>query len=373
MKLVKLKVVSIILSFFIIIFDLSNTFVSAAELNINARCAIALDCKTKTVLYEKNSQQLVPMASTTKIITALVAIQYGNLDKKIEISQKSANINGSTVGYKKGEMISLKELIFGLMLRSGNDAAIAISEGIAGSTEEFVKLMNEYAHIIGICSTHFESPHGLDSDYHYSTAYDLALATAKAKELPLFNEIVSTKDIDANKYNFTRNYHNINKILWQLDDADGVKTGTTGKAGKCLVTSVNINENPLIIVVLNSSERWKETKKIHDYVIKNYDYKKIVSKGNIIAEMSVRNSKNKIQLICNEDIVLPIKKNTVINIKTILPESGIKMPVKKGDKIGNLSIYGDGILIFSQYLEAKNSITKKNIFKKWSLFKLVAK
>lgn len=369
MKLVRFKIISIVLSSVIFFFQLGTSTVFASELKVNARSAIALDCKTKTVLYEKDSQILIPMASTTKIVTALVAIQYGNLDKKIEISQKAASIRGSTVGYRKGEMITLKELIFGLMLRSGNDAAIAISEGIAGSTEEFVKLMNEYAHIIGICSTHFESPHGLDSDYHYSTAYDLALATTKAKELPLFNEIVSTKDIEADKYGFTRSYHNINKILWQLADADGVKTGSTGKAGKCLVTSVNVDNNPLIIVVLNSADRWKETKKIHDYVVNNYEYKEIVPKDKVIAEMPIGNSREKVKLICNEDIILPIKKNAVINIKTNLPESSVDMPITKGDKIGNISIYGDDKLIFSRYMEAKNSINKESKLIKWPFLK----
>ncbi|MDP4177579.1 MAG: D-alanyl-D-alanine carboxypeptidase family protein [Bacillota bacterium] len=364
MNIVKLKVIPVLLCISMLFFNFFYINVSAGEINVDAKCAVALDSKTKAVLYEKNSQMIVPMASTTKIITALVAINYGNLDKKVEISEKAANIKGSTVGYKKGEMISIRELVFGLMLRSGNDAAIAISEGIAGSTEEFVKLMNEYAHIIGICSTHFESPHGLDSDYHYSTAYDLALATAKAKELPLFNEIVSTKDIEAEKYGFSRSYHNINKILWQLDDADGVKTGSTGKAGKCLVTSVNIDDNSIIIVVLNSNGRWKETKKIHDYVVKNYEYKKVISKDTLVAEMPIGDSKNKIKLSCNEDIIIPVRKNAAINIKTVFPSSDIKLPIKKGDKIGSLYIYdGDNKLLFTHYLEAKNGVADKNKIK----------
>ena len=230
-------------------------------LNVDARCAIALGAKSKVVLYEKNAYELVPMASTTKIMTILVALKYGNLDKELEISSKSATMRGSTVGYKKGEKIKLKELLFGLMLRSGNDAAIAIAEGISGSVEEFAKLMNEYANEIGVINTHFQSPHGLDSDEHYTTAYDLAVVTAKAQETKLFNEIVSAKDVDGKTYGFTRSYHNINKILWEIPEANGVKTGFTGKAGKCLVTSAKVQGNDVIVVVLNCTPRWKETKK----------------------------------------------------------------------------------------------------------------
>ena len=197
---------------------------------VYARNAVAIDAKSKRVLYEKNAHLTTAMASTTKIITASVALRYGDLNKKVTISSRAASIRGSVVGYKKGEEITIKELIYGLMLKSGNDAAIAIAEGISGSVEEFVRLMNEYATQIGLIDTHFESPHGLDSGKHYSSAYDLALATAHAKENDLFNKIVATKDIGPGSEGFTRGFHNINKILWQVAGANGVKTGYTGQA-----------------------------------------------------------------------------------------------------------------------------------------------
>ncbi len=167
---------------------------------INARCAIAIDKDTGIVLFEKSANEIVPIASTTKIMTTLVALKYGDLDRKIEISENADKIKGSTVGYKKGEKITLRELLYGLMLRSGNDAAIAIAEGIAGSVEGFSKLMNEYASEIGLLNSHFVTPHGLDKDEHYSTAYDLALATATAKKYEIFNQIVSAKDIKKEEY-----------------------------------------------------------------------------------------------------------------------------------------------------------------------------
>lgn len=233
---------------------------------VNARCAIALDKDTHEVLYEQNAYEIVPMASTTKILTSLIAIEQDDLNVPVKISKKAASIRGSKVGYKENEEITLKELIFGLMFKSGNDAAIAIAEHIGGSIEGFADIMNHYARSIGILDSHFESPHGLDSSEHYSSAYDLAILTCKGMDYDLFREVVGSKSISKDKYNFTRDYNNINKILWKIPGANGVKTGYTGQAGKCLVSSVNNNGKDIIIVVLNCPDRWNVTDKIYQHV-----------------------------------------------------------------------------------------------------------
>jgi D-alanyl-D-alanine carboxypeptidase len=237
------------------------------DFRVNARCAIALDKESGTVLYEQNAYEIVPMASTTKILTALIAIEQGELDKKVTISKKAASIRGSTVGYKENEEITLRELVFGLMFKSGNDAAIAIAEELGKSTEGFAEIMNHYARGIGLLDSHFESPHGLDSSQHYSSAYDLAHLTAKGMDYELFREIVGSKQISKEKYNFTRDYNNINKILWRIPGANGVKTGYTGQAGKCLVSSINNNGKDIIIVVLNCPDRWNVTDAIYKHVL----------------------------------------------------------------------------------------------------------
>ena len=149
-----------------------------SKFRVNARCAIALDKETKNILYEQNAYELVPMASTTKILTSLIAIEEGDLDRVVKISKKAASIRGSKVGYKENEEITLRELVFGLMFKSGNDAAIAIAESLGGSIEGFADIMNHYARSVGILDSHFESPHGLDSNEHFSSAYDLAILTA---------------------------------------------------------------------------------------------------------------------------------------------------------------------------------------------------
>ncbi len=310
---------------------------------VSAKSAVAVDVRTKIILYEKNSEALLPIASTTKIMTALVGIKYGDLNKKLEISSNAANVHGSTVGYKKGEQITLKELLYGLMLRSGNDAAIAIAEGIGGTVEGFSKLMNEYALQIGLTNSHFTTPHGLDSEGHYSTAYDLALVTAAARENKLFNEIVSAKTADGKLLNFTRSFNNINKILWQLNGADGVKTGFTGGAGKCLVTSVKIKGNDVVIIVLNCAARWNETIKISNFIAKNFEFRQMFSKGQTVDTTKADHSSRTVKLISSEDIIIPMynKSNYTYKIEKPLVKN-----ILKGQILGSTCIYQDDKLIF---------------------------
>lgn len=331
---------------------------------VYARNAIAIDARSKRVLYEKNAHIITPMASTTKIITACIALRYGDLNKEVTISSRAASIRGSVVGYKKGEKVTIKELIYGLMLRSGNDAAIAIAEGISGSVDEFVRLMNEYATEIGLIDTHFESPHGLDSPNHYTTAYDLAIATAHAKEFDEFNKIVATKDIDAGSEGFSRSFHNINKILWQIPEANGVKTGYTGQAGKCLVSSVEMEDSDIIIVVINCPGRWKETAKINDYVRKSYEFKKIAEKDEKLKNLSVEKSKDKLNLKSKAAISLPVKKGSNIKVKIKLPKE-IEAPIYSGMKVGTINVYEDKNLIYTTPLYSDSDVRKNKGILRW--------
>lgn len=330
---------------------------------VNARSAIAMDVNSKMVLYEKNAREVIPMASTTKIMTCLTAIRYGNIDNKVTISKRAASVGGSTVGYKEGEVISIRELLYGLMLKSGNDAAIAVSEGISGSVENYIKLMNENASEIGLINTHFESPHGLDSDSHYTSAYDLALLTTKAKENNEFNQIVASKSVDGKAMGFSRSYQNINKILYRLEGADGVKTGYTGNAGKCLVTSVKYENHNIVIVVLNCAARWGETEKIMKYIKDNYTYK-LVAKGKAILTNRKTADGINVSIYSKEDIILPMKNgvNYEVNIKNPME---IKYGVNKENAFGSLCIYEDSKLVSKYKLYgafSKLSKTKSHFF-----------
>ncbi|MDD7793877.1 D-alanyl-D-alanine carboxypeptidase family protein [Clostridium sp. 'White wine YQ'] len=323
-------------------------------MRIDARAAVAIDGKSGAVLYEKNAHSIVPMASTTKIITSLVAINRGKLDEKVVISKSAANIKGSTVGYRAGEQISLRELLYGLMYRSGNDAAIAIAEHIGGTLDNFYIYMNECSRNIGLVNSSFNSPHGLDTQNHYSTAYDLALATRKAMENEVFREIVGTKEIKKDKFNFTRDYVNINKILSIIPEANGVKTGYTGGAGKCLVSSVRYEDRDIIIVVLNCPNRWNETNEIYQYVKANYSECKDLFKVSIPNEKLITSG-----LLKLNEVSMEVPKDGIDSeIYFIKPKKNIL----KGDYIGFVRIKSkkDGKEIYRKNLYSNRNFKKES-------------
>lgn len=303
------------------------------NLKVDARCAIAIDGETNQILFAQNAFEIVPMASTTKIMTALIAINYGDLDREVVISKNAASIRGSKVGYAEGESIKMKELIFGLMFKSGNDAAIAIAEDIGGSIEGFSKIMNDFANSLGIMCSNYESPHGLDSQKHYSSAYDLAILASKAMKNELFREICGSKTITKETYGFTRDYQNINKILWKIPNANGVKTGYTGQAGKCLVTSVNHEGKDIIIVVLNCADRWNQTEKIYNHVCSKYIFKNDSTK-NLVESMGMI----KLASVLEEsDFAYGFKENEKIEIEVF----ALLGDIHKGDTLGKLSLYNE--------------------------------
>ena len=329
--------------------DVDNSLV-LDKLRVNARNAIAIDGTTRQILYEQNCYEVVPMASTTKILTALVTLNEGDLDRELTVTKNAASIRGSKVGYKAGETIKLRELLYGLMLKSGNDAAITIAEGLGGSIENFSKIMNHYATSLGLTTSHFETPHGLDSQKHYSSAYDLAILTAKAMENDTFKEICGEKLITQDKYNFTREYQNINKILWKIPDANGVKTGYTGGAGKCLVSSVKHEGRNIIIVVLNCSDRWNVTEKIFNYVCTNYDFKK-ESNSEIIKSNAISNLGS---IVEEADFQYGSKEKANLEVEVFKPI----MNVLKGDIIGKISLKDEGNEVLRQEIRCNKNISK---------------
>lgn len=338
--------------------DVDNTLV-LDKLRVNARNAIAIDGTTRQILYEQNCYEVVPMASTTKILTALVALNESDLDRELTVTKNAASIRGSKVGYRAGENIKLRELLYGLMLKSGNDAAITIAEGLGGSIENFAKIMNHYATSLGLTTSHFESPHGLDSQKHYSSAYDLAILTAKAMENDTFREICGEKLITQDKYNFTREYQNINKILWKIPDANGVKTGYTGGAGKCLVSSVKYEGRNIIIVVLNCSDRWNVTEKIFNYVCTNYNFKK-ESSSEIIKSNAISNLGS---IIEEADFQYGAKEETNLEVEVFKPI----MNIVKGDIIGKISLKDKDNENLKQEIRSNKNISKEKYNKVLSM------
>lgn len=351
---------------------------------ITASGAVLMDAKTGQILFEKNAYDQLPPASTTKIMTAILAIESNRLGEKATISAKAANTAGSSMYLEKGQIITLHELLTGLMLRSGNDSAVAIAEFIAGSVDDFVVRMNEKAKEIGAYHTHFQNPNGLPTPNHYSTAYDLAWITRYAMNHPIFAEIVNTKHTsvdwkDSRGINHEQNLKNTNKLLWMLAEADGVKTGTTNEAGPCLVASATKNNQRLIAVMLHDKSRWQNSQKLLQWGFDHYELFEYASSGTFIDSVAVEGGFGEsVDAILASDaatVVEEAQKNS-ITVDIDLPDK-IKAPVYQGQKIGELRLLDGNNVVKKVDLLAQTSIEEKTfvrvIFNKLTaLFKLFA-
>lgn len=247
----------------------------------NARAAALIDVESGRLLYSENGDTELPMASTTKIMTAIVAIESGKLHEMVKTSKRAFGKEGSSIYLRLGEEMKLEDMIYGLMLRSGNDAATAIAEHVGGSEEGFVHMMNEKAREIGLLHTSFRNPHGLDDKEHYTTANDLARLTAYALHNPLFRHIVKTKVKTAPNPNDAWDYKwmNKNKMLSLYEGADGVKTGYTKTALRCLVSSATRNGQQLAAVTLNDGSDWVDHSRMLDYGFEAYPSTTLFKRG----------------------------------------------------------------------------------------------
>lgn len=341
---------------------------------INARSALVMDFETGTILYEKNAYRKRPMASTTKIMSAIVALENSDLDEDVLISGKAAGMGGSVMGLKKDTIVKMRDLLNGMLICSGNDAAVAIAEHIGGSVEGFCELMNEKAIEIGAFSTSFSNPHGLDAENHYTTAYDLAKITRYALKNPYFSEIVKKKEY----YYKGRVLKSTNEMLTCYEGADGVKTGYTGLAGRCLVTSATKNNMRFISVVLfcdTKNLRTSSSQKILDYSFTEYGTVFLLEKGRIVGSVKVDRSRSlqEVMVVVSEDLKAILKHSQRDNLYTrvSLPEK-VMAPVRQGSIMGTVSIFQDDKIIAETSLVALESTHKmeffdylQNVIKKW--------
>lgn len=322
----------------LIVFMSEPAYAEGEQLSTFAKAAVVIDKASGRVLYNHNGDWELPMASTTKIMTGYVAVKYGTLSDIIEVSETAAAVEGSSMYLEKGEKISLENLIKGLMIVSGNDAAVAIAENVGGSVERFVEMMNETAaNDMGLKHTHFDNPNGLPSDTHYTTALELAEITRYAMDDPKFCEIVSTKSIsipwDGHEYN--RELKNHNKLLGTLDGCIGVKTGYTQAAGRCLVSAVKRGDMTLICVTLSDPNDWADHTSLQNAMFEKYKpneltttdkvIDKIVVAGGLLGYTGVSADKAYTFPTCSED---DIKVDTGIN-------ENLKFPIKAGDVVGH--------------------------------------
>lgn len=347
------------------------------EPQINARAAIIYDRSTKQIIWGKNEMEKRAMASTTKIMTAIVVLENANLDDVVTISKKAAGTGGSRLKIRAEDKITVRDLLYGLMLRSGNDAAVALAEHVGESVEGFAGLMNKKAEQIGLKNTHFVTPHGLDDENHYTTAYELAILTDYALENSTFKKIVNTKSTQIRINENPMNIYNTNELLGVLPGVDGIKTGFTNNAGRCLVTSCTRDENQIITVVLGcdtKKQRTSDSTKLIEYAYKNYkriDIEQMVKKEfenwkqineNRIYINKAKNEKMELELGSIEKKVIPIKndKQKDINFE-INVIYNFEAPVEKNSKIGNIVIKNKDSVIEIVDIICANNIEKKTI------------
>jgi D-alanyl-D-alanine carboxypeptidase (penicillin-binding protein 5/6) len=313
---------------------------------IGATAAILLDVKTGQILYNKNMNARLAPASTTKILTAIIAIESGKLDETVKVSARAAGTGGSSMHLYAGQMITLRELVTGLLLRSGNDAAVAIAEYLAGSAEEFVNIMNQKAHLIGAYNSQFRNPNGLSAKGHYSTAFDLACLARYALMNPTFAAIVNTKEttiewLDRRGHGTDKPLRNTNKLLWMLPDADGVKTGTTSEAGPCLVSSATRGNQKLIAVVLHDHARWQSSLKLLQYGFDEYDLYEYANTGQLLGTVPIEQGDAGLTdaiVASPAALLVPTGDYPYVTVEVDLPEK-IKAPLYRGQKIGEIIFF----------------------------------
>ncbi|BBB90805.1 MAG TPA: D-alanyl-D-alanine carboxypeptidase family protein [Methylomusa anaerophila] len=319
---------------------------SAAPLQISAEAAVLMDAKTGQVLYEKQMNKKLPPASTTKILTALIALESGRLDDMVRVSAKAAATAGSSLHLFPGQMLTLKELVSGFLLRSGNDGAVAIAEHLAGSEDAFVAMMNQKAAALGASNSRFVNPHGLHNPNHLSTAFDLAWIARYALSNPLFAEIVGTKEtsiewLDRRGRSQEGNVRNTNRLLWMLEEADGVKTGTTSQAGPCLVSSATRGNQKLIAVVLHDHARWQDSMHLLKYGFDNFELYEYAETGTVFTALPVESGMNNmVDAVVDGVAALAVGAADYdhVTVELDLPEK-IKAPVYQGQKIGEIIFY----------------------------------
>lgn len=287
----------------LLFFLFPETGQSVEELHVSAHNAILMEQSTGRVIFEKGAHEKRPVASITKVMTAIIALEHGDLNDQVLVSERAVHMNGSSIYLEKDEELPLEDLLYGLMLRSGNDASVAIAEHVGGSLEGFVYLMNEKARYLGMTNTHFENPHGLDEKGHYSSAYDIAILMKYAMENEVFKTISNTKSYQSKNRDYK--WNNKNKLLTQFyEPCTGGKTGFTNKAGRTLVTTAKKDHLSLIVVTLNASDDWNDHMSLYENGFDQFKLVKLDRKG----EKTFMTEGSFISGYLEDDVIYPLKK-----------------------------------------------------------------
>lgn len=336
----------------------------------SAESSILINAKTRQILYADDAKTRRGMASTTKIMTAVVALENKNTTDIITVSENAQNQEGSSIYLRKGEEVSLSDLLYGLMLNSGNDAAVAIAEGVGGSTENFVDMMNEKANDLGLSDTKFKNPSGLPDEEHYSTAYDMAMLMAYAMENPEFRKIIATKEHQIETATGITYLRNHNKLLWQNEMFIGGKTGYTKKHGRCFVSCSKKDDIELVAVTLDDRDDWRDHTNLHEYGFKTLEEVKITEKNEILCTRRIRGTRVNILADDNFSLALLRGRKKNITCKIHLEES-VNKQINFGTPIGFGEIFVDDFFVGRVGLISGSSVNEplKNVF--YETFKYV--
>ncbi len=344
-KFKKLIIISQILLIFLFCIKVQNTALGATV----SKGECVMEVTSGRILYSSNQDLKLPIASTTKILTAITVIENFNLDKIIKVPKKATLIEGSSIYLKEGERLTVKELLYGLMLRSGNDCAYTLASTLT-NYDDFIKLMNDTASMLGCKNSNFVNPHGLHDDNHYSSAKDLCLITCHAMKNKTFREIVSTKKISISNefYDYKRVLINKNKLLYNLDGCNGVKTGYTKKAGRCLVTSCNKNGFEVVSVVINSPDMYNRTTELINNSFSSYKMYKLVDKDEICDKVYTADDGRIFTATINKGFYYPLKENELSSLKITINGQNSQKFFKNPSNFGVFEIFLQNELIFSQ-------------------------
>lgn len=330
----KTKAISFLLSILLFL-SLTNVNSVALEISVSAKSAILINADTLEILYAKEPYEKRGIASTTKILTSLIALEYAEPQKEVVASKEAVTIEGTALGLKAGDKITLKSLVYGMLLESGNDAANVVAYAISGSITEFSRVMNSYAKNIGMYDSNFVNPSGLTHKNHYSTAYDMALLTSVAIKNPVFKKICSTESavISFGTPEISRRLSNHNRLLTEYDGVFGVKTGYTKASGRCLVTACEKNGVTLIAVTLNAYDDWFDHKKLYDYGFSLFEETEIKTEVESVKIPVICADKRFVSVEYFEDFKIYSNSSVTSEIyasKLLYP------PVKKGDIVGEI-------------------------------------
>ncbi|MDL2289465.1 D-alanyl-D-alanine carboxypeptidase [Clostridia bacterium OttesenSCG-928-F22] len=332
---------------------------AATTAEVTGTSAVLLEVETGRLLYAKNADKQMPMASTTKVMTAILAIENGVLEDVVTISGNASGVEGSSLYLAIGQKVTLEQLLYGLMLQSGNDSAVAIAEHIAGSVEEFAGMMNAKARELGAENTNFMNPHGLPASGHHTTAADLAKITAYAMQNETFEKIVSTKyhELDLGEGQI-RVIKNKNKVLWDYEGGIGVKTGYTKEAGRCLVSAAKRDNMTTVAVVLDCYDWFEQSMKLLDYGFETYRYYNVLEKGTFLQEIAIENGiQPTSDIFIEENVSIPLTQEEYNRLEykvNITP--GLKAPVTAGTEVGTIEIWLDGNMIVAQTVQINEDI-----------------